>query len=196
MADTNNLPKGNNANAGASGGAGTPPPIGGVSPTPQTPSSDNTDSLITPGDNADTGSKASGVLGMVSSASGKVADEAGTRAKSFLSQGLERGSETLTNISTLIDDTVGQIEEKLGPQYAGYARTASETLNRYADRVAQKDPDELVDDARELIRKSPSVALSAAAVIGFGLIRLVKAGAEGNAGGPKSVVVTPKNQDI
>ena len=189
MADTNNLPKGTNTTISGSGG--DTGKIGGTGLGISSPASDNTDSLIRSGEDADSGNKASGVLGMVSSATGKVADEAGTRAKSFLSQGLERSSETLNNISTLIGDTVEQIEEKLGPQYGGYARTASETLTRYADRIAKKDPDELVDDARDVIRKSPSIALGAAAILGFGLIRLVKAGADGVTTGTRTTPATP-----
>jgi len=117
-----------------------------------------------------------GIRGMVSNVSIKARDEAANRARGFVGNGLKSGSDTLNNISTLIGDTVEQIEEKLGPQYAGYARTASQTIDRYAQSLANKDPDELVDDARELVRKSPGVALAGAAVLGFGLVRLLKAG--------------------
>jgi hypothetical protein len=44
--------------------------------------------------------------------------------------------------------------------------------------LENKDPDELVDDAREIVRKSPGVALAGAAIVGFGLVRLLKAGIE------------------
>ena len=42
--------------------------------------------------------------------------------------------------------------------------------------VSAKDPDELIDDTREFVRKSPGVALAGAAIIGFALVRLVKSG--------------------
>ena len=45
-----------------------------------------------------------------------------------------------------------------------------------ADRIAAKDPDELIDDTREFVRKSPGVALAGAAIIGFALVRLIKSG--------------------
>ncbi|MDB5253870.1 MAG: hypothetical protein JWP27_3039 [Flaviaesturariibacter sp.] len=190
MADTNNLPEGTDtiidgAGVGSSGGAGQ----GGLASSTST--SGNTDSMITTGSTSSGGGdsssgKSGGVRGMVGSATTKIKDEAGTRARGFVSQGLERGSATLTNISTLVGDTVEQIEEKLGPQYGDYARTASQTLTRYADTLANKDPVELVDDARELIRKSPGVALGAAAIVGFGLIRLIKAGVDGDSTGTAS----------
>jgi len=204
MADTNNLPEGTDtiidgAGVGSSSGTGSAGGAGQGGLASSTSSSGNTDSLITTGSTSSgsssgsdsssgsSGGKAGGVRGMVGSATTKIKDEAGTRARGFVSDGLQRGSATLTNISTLVGDTVEQIEEKLGPQYGDYARTASQTLTRYADTLANKDPDELVDDARDLIRKSPGVALGAAAIVGFGLIRLIKAGVDGDSSGTGTV---------
>ena len=157
--------------------------------TSMTADDSQTDSLITTGNNTGSGTTAGstgestggsssngGIRGMVSNVSTKARDEAANRARGFVGNGLKSGSDTLGNISTLIGDTVEQIEEKLGPQYAGYARTASQTIDRYAQSLANKDPEELVDDARELVRKSPGVALAGAAILGFGLVRLLKAG--------------------
>ncbi len=191
MADTNNLPEGTDTIITGAGVSGTGS-IGGTDLATSGSSSDNTDSLITGAGSTSgsstggTSSKSGGVRGMVGSATGKIKDEAGTRARGFVTQGLQSGSTTLTNISSLVGDTVEQIEEKLGPQYAGYARTASDTLTRYADTLANKDPDELVEDARAVVRKSPGIALGAAAVVGFGLIRLIKAGIDGDSSGTRS----------
>jgi hypothetical protein len=149
--------------------------------TGTTDSSDATDALITAG-NTDKGSGDSserqGVRGMISNAGTKLKDEGKTRARSLVGQGLERGSSTLSNISSIVDDTAQQIADRLGPQYGDYARKTSQALNRYATTLQNKNPDELVDDAREMIRKSPGVALAGAAIVGFGLVRLVKAGLE------------------
>ena len=117
-----------------------------------------------------------GVRGMLSTGADKVRSEAGTRARGLVSQGLERGSTTLTNISGIVSQTAAQLDDQLGSQYGDYARQAGAALERYANTLANKDPDELVDDARDLIRKSPGVAIAGAAIIGFGLVRLIKAG--------------------
>ena len=160
--------------------------------TGTTASSDATDTLITgsgqesltqsssstSGDSSSGGNERQGVRGLISSAGTKLRDEGKTRARGLVGQGLERGSTTLSNISGVVDDTVQQIEERLGPQYGDYARKASQALNRYATTLQNKDPDELVEDARELVRKSPGVALAGAAIVGFGLVRLLKAGLE------------------
>jgi hypothetical protein len=124
-----------------------------------------------------------GVRGLLSTASSKVRDQAGTKARSFVGQGLETGGTTLTNLSQIVNETVSQIEEKLGPQYGEYARSASQALDRYAQTLTNKNPDELVEDVRSIVRKSPGVALGAAAVIGFGLVRVLKAGIEENGNG-------------
>jgi hypothetical protein len=126
----------------------------------------------------DSSGKSGGVRGLISTAGTKARDEAANRARGFVGQGLTSSSATLGNIANIIEDTVEQIGERLGPQYADYARSASQTVQRYATTLENKDPDELVDDAREIIRKSPGVALAGAAIVGFGLVRLLKAGIE------------------
>jgi hypothetical protein len=152
---------------GAAGGLGGGAGAGSMGGATAGGGTETTDSSDTSG---------GGVAGLVSNATAKVKEQAGTKAVSFIGQGLQQGGTTLTNIASLVEDTVQQIEERLGPQYGEYARTASQTLNRYATTLQNKNPDELVDDARDIIRKSPGVALGAAAAIGFGLVRLVKAG--------------------
>lgn len=117
-----------------------------------------------------------GIRGMVGNVTTKARDEAANRARGFVGEGLKSGSTTLGSIATIIEDTVEQIGERLGPQYGDYAKTASTTIQRYASTLENKDPDELVDDARALIRKSPAVAITGAAILGFGLVRLLKAG--------------------
>ena len=159
---------------------------------------DTSTDLITTGDTGSSGGSSSsdassgssggsssggGVRGMLSTASSKVREQAGTKTRSFVGQGLETGGTTLSNLSQIVNETVGQIEEKLGPQYGEYARTASQALDRYAQTLTNKDPDELVEDVRSFVRKSPGVALGAAAVVGFSLVRLLKAGIEENRNG-------------
>jgi hypothetical protein len=64
----------------------------------------------------------------------------------------------------------------LGSQYGDYARKAASTIEETANRLASKDADELIEDTRAFVRKSPGVALAGAAVLGFALVRLVKSG--------------------
>jgi hypothetical protein len=110
------------------------------------------------------------------SGSEKLSGQAAEKARGFVGQGLERGSEALANVSKLIGDTASGLDERLGPQYGDYARKAATTIEETANRIAAKDADELIEDTREFVRKSPGVALAGAAVLGFALVRLVKSG--------------------
>ena len=98
------------------------------------------------------------------------------KARGLVSQGLERGGEALANVSKLIGDTAAGLDERLGSQYGDYARKAASTIEETANRLASKDADELIEDTRGFVRKSPGVALAGAAVLGFALVRLVKSG--------------------
>ena len=120
------------------------------------------------------------------SGSEKLSGQAAEKARGFVGQGLERGSEALANVSKLIGDTASGLDERLGPQYGDYARKAATTIEETANRIAAKDADELIEDTREFVRKSPGVALAGAAVLGFALVRLVKSGldqSDGSSGG-------------
>ena len=106
----------------------------------------------------------------------KLADKAGTKARGLVSQGLERTSEALANVSRMVGDTVPGIEERLGAEYGDYARRAAGAIENAASSLSEKDPDELIDDTRNFVRNSPGVALAGAAVVGFVLARLIKSG--------------------
>ena len=85
-------------------------------------------------------------------------------------------SEALANVSKLVGDTAAGLDERLGTEYGDYARKAASAIEDAANKVAAKDADELIDDTREFVRKSPGVALAGAAIVGFALVRLVKSG--------------------
>ena len=106
----------------------------------------------------------------------KLSGQAADKARGLVGQGLERSSEALTNVSKLVGDTAAGLDDRLGPDYGEYARRAATALEEAANRIGAKDADELIDDTREFVRKSPGVALAGAAIIGFALVRLVKSG--------------------
>jgi ElaB/YqjD/DUF883 family membrane-anchored ribosome-binding protein len=108
--------------------------------------------------------------------SDKLSGQAAEKARGLVGQGLERSSEALANVSKLVGDTAAGLDERLGEEYGEYARKAAGAIEDAANRLASKDPDELIDDTREFVRKSPGVALAGAAIIGFALVRLVKSG--------------------
>ncbi|RIX31575.1 hypothetical protein [Sphingomonas edaphi] len=106
----------------------------------------------------------------------KLSGQAADKARGFVGQGLERSSEALANVSKLVGDTAAGLDERLGQEYGDYARKAASAIEETANKIASKDADELIEDTREFVRKSPGVALAGAAVLGFALVRLVKSG--------------------
>ena len=71
------------------------------------------------------------------------------------------------------------------------ARRAS--IENVANTIAEKDPDELIEDTRNFVRNSPGIALAGAAVVGFVVARLVKSGlAQGR--GRQRLMLKPSGQ--
>ena len=122
------------------------------------------------------GSAEGGLAGRLRNSRERLAGQAGDKARGLVSQGLERTSEALANVSKMVGDTAGGIEERLGPDYGDYARRAAGAIENVANTIAEKDPDELIEDTRNFVRNSPGIALAGAAVVGFVVARLVKSG--------------------
>jgi hypothetical protein len=155
---------------------------------------DGTDTVIagaSKGDDGDTrtmedtglstedGSRSSrtGALGeRIRSGREQLAGQAGEKARGLVAQGLERSAEALANVSRMVGDTAPGIEERLGADYADYARRAAGAIESAANTIAEKNPDELIDDTRNFVRNSPGIALAGAAVVGFVVARLFKTG--------------------
>ena len=137
-------------------------------------------------DPATSGGKSSGLRDALKGGTDKLRSSASDKAYGLLGQGIERSSSGLNNISGLIDDTAAAIDERLGSQYGDYARQAGQAVERAASELAGKDPEELVDDVRGMVRKSPGIALAGAAILGFAMVRVVKSGLESGDGGQGS----------
>ena len=101
-------------------------------------------------------------------------DQAGGRLKSYAGERKDKASNLLDDISAVIEDAARSIEQRLGEEYGDYAHRAAEAVSRFSGKVREKSVDEIVDDGREIVRKSPAVAIAAAAVVGFALVRLLR----------------------
>jgi ElaB/YqjD/DUF883 family membrane-anchored ribosome-binding protein len=121
-----------------------------------------------------------GLAGRLRTGREKLASQAGDKARGLVTQSLERTSEALANVSKMVGDTADGIEERLGPDYGNYARRAAGAIENVANTIAEKDPDELIEDTRNFVRNSPGIALAGAAVVGFVVARLVKSGLASN----------------
>ena len=108
------------------------------------------------------------------------------RARSMADDGKRQATDFLQSIAEIIQDAASSVEEKLGSQYAGYGTRAADGVNSLAGKLNDRSVDDLFDDAREFVRKSPAAAIGIAAVVGFAVARVVRAGIEDARGGSTS----------
>lgn len=106
----------------------------------------------------------------------KIGKEAVDRAKSYAEDGKARAGGALDEVVKMINDAAGTVDEKLGEQYGAYARTAAIKVSDFSEGLKAKQLDDLIEDARDFVQKSPAVAIGTAAAVGFVLVRLLQAG--------------------
>lgn len=100
--------------------------------------------------------------------------KARVKGKELAVEGKARASDALAQLGKAVSDNAGQIDERFGTQYGDYARTASRSMQETAARIDAKDLDELGEDAREFVRKSPGLAIGLAAVAGYMIARVFR----------------------
>lgn len=108
----------------------------------------------------------------------KLKNEATGKARDIANQGKQKATGALDSFAEMMTDAAVQVDERMGPQYGQYARSAADSVAGLSSTLKRKDVDELVGDARDFVRKSPAIAIGAAAAIGFVLARLIKSGVE------------------
>lgn len=100
----------------------------------------------------------------------------GEKAKAYAEENKTKANGALDEFAQMINDAAATVDEKVGSQYGQYARTAADTVTGFSESLKSKNVDDLIADATTLVKKSPAIAIGAAAAIGFVLIRLVQSG--------------------
>jgi ElaB/YqjD/DUF883 family membrane-anchored ribosome-binding protein len=103
-----------------------------------------------------------------------LANQASTKARDAAAKGKDKAAEAVGSLAKMLEDSAGTVDSKFGKQYGDYARSAASTVAGLASTLDQKDLDELAASTRDFVKKSPAVAVGAAAVIGFVLARMLK----------------------
>lgn len=129
---------------------------------------------------ATSGDRLSGAKQALTENTARLREQAGDKARTLAEDGKARATDALGQLSQLLTDAAGQVDEKLGEQYGHYARAAADRMQGFSAQLNEKSVDELIDGARDLVRKSPAVAIGAAAAVGFVVARLLTAGLDGN----------------
>lgn len=146
---------------------------------PATPLKD-TGATFEPEAAADDATADAGRLGGVAQAvkdnTANVRAQAGDKARLYAEDGKTKATDALGQLSQLLTEAAGQVDERLGAQYGQYARGAADKVQSFSSQLDAKSVDELFDDARALVKKSPAVAVGVAAAVGFVVARLLTAG--------------------
>ena len=100
--------------------------------------------------------------------------QAKDKAYVLANEGKARASEAISGLGKIVEDNAATIDERVGPKYGEYARTAARSMQDAAEKIDAKDIGELGEDAKEFVRKSPGVAVAIAAAAGFVIARLFK----------------------
>ena len=113
--------------------------------------------------------------------SSKYGAQATDKIRSLADTGKERAVGGLDQLSQMIQDAAGQVDEKLGGQYGDSARSAAGAVSSFSEQIKGKDVEDLLEDARAFVRKSPGVAIGVAAALGFAVARIVQSGLDDKA---------------
>jgi hypothetical protein len=87
----------------------------------------------------------------------------------------QKGAESIRGAARTADAIADQVTNQ-SPLIADYVRGAAKKIDRLADDLREKKVGDLLSSAAELGRTHPVMMLAGAAVVGFALSRLVKAG--------------------
>jgi ElaB/YqjD/DUF883 family membrane-anchored ribosome-binding protein len=117
--------------------------------------------------------------------------QAGDKAREFAQAGKDRATAALDDLVRMIEDAAGEVDGKLGSDYGNYARRAADGIGNFSEAFKDKDVDQIFDEARGLIKKSPTIAIGVAAALGFVVARIARAGIPEKAEAPADA---PKNE--
>ncbi|WP_333606137.1 hypothetical protein [Novosphingobium sp.] len=102
------------------------------------------------------------------------ASDAKSKASEYANEGKARTSQAIVGLSKMIDENAHLIDEKVGAKYGDYVRTAAKSMQDAGTRLDEKSFDELGEDAKEFVRKSPGLAVGMAIAAGFMVGRMFK----------------------
>lgn len=102
--------------------------------------------------------------------------QAENRLMSLAEDGKSELVRNFDGLVTMVQELADKVDATGGSMIGGYAHQAADVLADLQATLRDKPVGELLDDGRELIRRSPGLAIAVAVVAGFAAARLVKAG--------------------
>lgn len=112
----------------------------------------------------------------ITSEAHKLKEKTAEKASEYAAVGKDKASDALESFSKLLHDAAGSVDSRLGETYGQYARKTADAISGAATSLREADLNEIAENSREFVRKSPVIAVGAAAAVGFVLARLLSGG--------------------
>jgi len=94
------------------------------------------------------------------------------KLRSFADEGKAQVTGSLDGLIDIARELAGKVG---GGPLEGYANTAADAVERWAETIKGKSVEDLVNDGREFARAQPAIAISIAVAAGFAISRFLKA---------------------
>lgn len=134
------------------------------------------DDTVAADDTVETSKPVNAAAQLLKDGAARLGKEATDRARGYVDDGKARAGGALDELARMMTEAAGTVDEKLGEHYGHYARTAADRVSGFSEGLKAKELDDLIDDARDFVQKSPAIAIGTAAALGFVLVRLIQSG--------------------
>src|SRR6478672_9709062 len=102
-----------------------------------------------------------------SSEKGGIADRVRDSAVAQLSSQKDRATDGIGSVVAAVRQSTGQLRDQQHETIAKYVEQAADQIDRFTQRLREKDVRELVNDAQRLARRQPAVFIGSAFALGL-----------------------------
>jgi len=107
-----------------------------------------------------------------------IIDEVRERAAAQLSSQKDRATDSLGSVIHAVRQTTGQLRSDKHDTIAGYIDQAADQIDRWSQRLREKDVNDIVRDVQQLARRQPAAFIGSAFALGLVGARFIKSSAE------------------
>ena len=107
-----------------------------------------------------------------------IIDQVRERAAAQLASQKEKASDSLGSVIQAVRQTTGQLRSDKHDTMAGYIDQAADQIDRWSQRLREKDVNEIVRDVQQLARRQPAAFIGSAFALGLVGARFIKSSAE------------------
>ena len=105
---------------------------------------------------------------------GGIADRVRDSAVAQLSSQKDRATDGIGSVVAAVRQSTGQLRDQQHETIAKYVEQAADQIDRFTQRLREKDVRELVNDAQRLARRQPAVFIGSAFALGLVAARFLK----------------------